>query len=94
MKNILTKDEVQLGIRLEGIVKCDEEWRLADVLQHLPLCTRVFSSLCLLYNCSFLQNLHGIQLSCIVTTHFPHQEHFAVCWWLERHSKGSNENYW
>lgn len=74
---------MQLGIRLEGIVKCDEERRLADVLQHLPLCPCVFSSLCLLYNSGLLQNLHGIQLPRIMTTHFPHKEHLAVCWCLK-----------
>lgn len=74
---------MQLRICLEGIVKCDQEWRLADVLQHLPLRPCVFSSLCLLYNSCFLQNLHGIQFPCIMTTHFPHQEHLAVCWGLK-----------
>lgn len=80
---ILTKNEVQLGIRLEGVVKCDEEWRLPNVFQHLPLSACVFSSLCLLYNSGLLQNLHGIQLPCIMTAHFPYQEHLAVCWRLK-----------
>lgn len=83
LQNILTENEVQLGVRLEGVVQCDEERRLADVLQHLPLRPRVFSSLCLLYNSGLFQNLHGIELPCIMTTHFPHQEHLAVCWWLK-----------
>lgn len=74
----LTENEVQLGIRLEGIVKCDEERRLADVLQHLPLGARVFGRLRLLDDGGLLQNLHGVQLPRIVTAHFPHQEHLAV----------------
>lgn len=81
-KNILTEYEVQLGIRLKGVVESDEERRLADVLQDLSLCARVFRGLGLLYNSGLLQDLHGIQLSCIMTAHFPHQEHLAVRWWL------------
>lgn len=77
--DVLTENEVQLGIRLEGVVKCDEEWGLADVLQHLPLSARVFSSLCLLHNSGLFQNLHGVQLSGIVATHLPHQEHLSIC---------------
>lgn len=75
----LTENEVQLGIRLEGIVKCDEERRLPDVLQHLPLGACVFGRLRLLDDGGLLQNLHGVQLPRIVTAHFPHQEHLAVC---------------
>lgn len=94
---------MQLGIRLEGVVKCDEEWRLTDVLQHLPLRPCVFSSFCLLYNCGFLQNLHGVQLPRIMTAHFPHQEHLAVRWKVKinrdreqssaQSPKGINRNY-
>lgn len=75
---------MQLGIRLEGIVKCDEEWGLADVLQHLPLSARVLSGLGLLHNRGLFQHLHGVQLPRIVATHLPHQEHLSVCWGLKQ----------
>lgn len=80
MSTVLTENEVQLGIRLEGVVERDEERRLADVLQHLPLGPRVLSRLRLLHNGGLLQDLHGVQLAGVVTAHLPHQEHLAVRW--------------
>lgn len=88
LSNILTKNEVQLGFCLEGIVKCDKEWRLANVLQHLPLGPRVFCSLGLLYNSGLLQNLHGIKLSCIMATDFSHEEYLSICWQENNHRQG------
>lgn len=77
---ILTENEVQLGVRLEGVVKRDKERRLANMLQHLALAARVFGRLCLLHDGGLLQHFHGVQLPGIVAAHFPHQEHLAVCW--------------
>lgn len=78
MLTILTENEVQLGIRLEGVVERDEERRLADVLQHLPLRPRVLGCLRLLHNRGLLQNLHGVELARVVAAHLPHQEHLAI----------------
>lgn len=50
----LTQDEVQFALRLKGIVKRDQEGRLADVLEHLPLSASMFCCLCLLNNSCFL----------------------------------------
>lgn len=80
MSSVLTENEVQLGIRLEGVVERDEERRLADVLQHLALGPRVLGRLRLLHNGGLLQDLHGVQLAGVVTAHLPHQEHLAVRW--------------
>lgn len=84
---VLTEDEVQLGVRLEGVVECDEEWRLADVLQDLALRPGVLGRLGLLHDGGLLQHLHGVQLPSIVAAHLPHQEHFAVRW-VRRINKG------
>lgn len=78
MSTVLTENEVQLGIRLEGVVECDEERGLADVLQHLPLGARVLGRLRLLHNGGLLQHFHGVQLSRVVPAHLAHQEHLPV----------------
>ena len=74
----LTEDEVQLGVRLEGVVQRDEERRLADVLQHLPLGACVLRRLGLLHDGGLLQHLHGVQLPRVVAAHLPYQEHLSV----------------
>lgn len=78
MSTLLTENEVQLGIRLEGVVERDEERRLADVFQHLPLGARVLGRLCLLHNGGLLQDFHGVQLARVMPAHLPHQEHLPV----------------
>ena len=75
----LTEDEVQLGVRLEGVVQRDEEGRLADVLQHLALGACVLGGLGLLHDGGLLQDLHGIQLPRVVAAHLAYEEHLSVC---------------
>jgi len=48
---------VQLALGLEGVVQGDQEGRLANVLQHLPLGSRVLRRLGLLHNGRLLQHL-------------------------------------
>lgn len=78
MSAVLTENEVQLGVRLEGVVERDEERGLADVLQHLPLGARVLGRLRLLHDGGLLQDFHGVQLASVVAAHLPHQEHLAI----------------
>lgn len=53
----LTQDEVQLALRLKGVVERDQEGGLADVLQHLPLSASVLRRLGLLNDSCLLQHL-------------------------------------
>lgn len=69
---------MQFGVRLEGIVKCNEERRLPDMLEDLSLCARVLRRLRLLHDSGLFQHLHGIQFTWIVPAHLAHQEHLAV----------------
>lgn len=56
----------------------NEERRLPDMLQHLPLRARVLGCLRLLHDGGLLQHLHGVQLARVVAAHLAHQEHFPV----------------
>ena len=76
----LTQDEVELGLRLEGVVQRHQEGRLPDVLQHLPLRPRVLRALGLLHYGGLPQNLHGVQLPSVVATDFTHEKHLSVSW--------------
>lgn len=71
----LTQDEMELGLGLEGVVQCDQERGLADVLQHLSLCTRVLRCLRLLNDGCFLQHLRRYhqQVGQPVHEFSPHQ---------------------
>jgi len=77
-KGLLTHDEVQFGVSLEGIVQCDKEREVPDGLQHTTLSERVFHYLLLAYNGCLLKDLHGKQLSPPLATHFPYKEHLSV----------------
>lgn len=61
---------MKFGFCLEGIVQRHQKRRLPDVLQDLSLRLRVLCGFGLLNYCCLFQNLHGIQLSGIVTTYF------------------------
>lgn len=54
---LLTQDEMEFGLGLKGVVQRDQERRLANVLQNLPLCPCVFCRLRLLNDRCLLQNL-------------------------------------
>ena len=69
---------MKFGIRLEGVIKSDEERRLADGFQHLAFRHCVLGRLFLLNDRRLLQHFHGVERAVIVTAPFPHQEHFAV----------------
>lgn len=58
----LTQDEVQLALGLKGVVKRDQEGRLTDVLQNLPLSASVFCCLCFLNDGCFFQDLEEQQI--------------------------------
>lgn len=77
-KGLLTHDEVQFGVSLEGIVQCDKEREVPDGLQHTTLSECVFHYLLLAYNGCLLKDLHGEQLSPPLATHFPYKEHLSV----------------
>lgn len=74
----LTQDEVQLGIRLEGVVQRNQEGGLAHEFQHGALGARVLLRLGTLHQRRLAQDLHGIQLPGIVPDCLPHQEHLPV----------------
>lgn len=57
----LTQDEVQLALRLKGVVERDQKGRLADVLQHLSLGASVLRGLGLLYDSCLLQDLGELE---------------------------------
>lgn len=69
---------MQFGVCLEGIMECDQERRLSDMLEDLSLCSRVFGSLGLLHNSCLFQHFHGIEFARIVAAHLANQEHLAV----------------
>lgn len=58
----LTQDEVELGVRLEGVVQRDQERGLAHQLQHRALRARVLPRLGALHQRGLAQHLHGVQL--------------------------------
>jgi len=76
---VLTENEVQLGVGLEGVVQGDKKRRLAHCLQHLTLCLGVLSGLLLLNYARLLQHFHGVEAPVINATLLTNQEYFAVC---------------
>lgn len=56
----------------------DQEGRLSDSLQDLPLCLGVLSRLLLLYDGSLLQHFHGVQSTVVHAALLADQEHLAV----------------
>ena len=69
---------MELGRCLEGVVHGDQEGRLADCLQHLPLCPCVLRCLLLLHNVCLLQDLHGIEVATVWAPDLPYKEHLPV----------------
>ena len=73
-----TQYEVELAVGLEGVVDGDEERRLADGLQDLPLCPRVLRRLPLLHDGGLLEDLHRVQLAGVGAVALPGKEDFPV----------------
>lgn len=69
---------MQFGVCLEGIMKCNQERRLSDMLEDLSLSACVLCRFRLLHNSGLFQHLHGIQFTRIMAAHLANQEHLAV----------------
>lgn len=69
---------MQFGVCLEGIMECNQERRLSDMLEDLSLRACVFCSLRLLHNSGLFQHLHGVEFTGIMAAHLANQEHLAV----------------
>lgn len=69
---------MQFGVCLEGIMECNQERRLSDMLEDLSLCACVLCRLRLLHNSGLFQHLHGIEFTRIMAAHLADQEHLSV----------------
>lgn len=74
----LTHYQVELGICLEGIMKSYKKGKISDGLQNTPFCQRVLHDLLLTNNSSFLEDLHGKELTLLWACHLPDKKNFAI----------------
>jgi hypothetical protein len=69
---------MQLARGLECVVHGDEEGRLPDGLQHLPLGLGVLGRLALLHDRSLFKHLHGVEVADVGAVALASEKYFAV----------------
>ncbi len=74
----ILQNEMELGVRLKGVVESDEKGRLAHRRQHLPLRLDMLGRLGLLHNGRLLEHLHRVELAGVGAAALAHQKHLAV----------------